>query len=76
MLAFASISVLRLLGATAFLILNSRRYRPILYLALVATWRHSFFKGSEPAAFRRRLGLEGFNFCGLLQRQADVVEPV
>src|SRR5580704_3936061 len=35
-----------------------------------------FFKGSEPAAFRRRLGLESFNFRGLLQGQAGIVEIV
>src|SRR3984893_16274090 len=35
-----------------------------------------FFKGSEPAAFRRRLGLESFNFRGLLEGQAGIVETV
>src|SRR6202171_2442508 len=35
-----------------------------------------FFKGSEPAAFDRRLGLESFNFRGFLQGQAGIVETV
>src|ERR1700720_4353236 len=35
-----------------------------------------FFMESEPAAFRRRVGLESLDFRGLLQGQTDIVETV
>ena len=78
MSASASISMLRLAGLGPNVALPGTVIATalILYLASAAAWRHAFFKGSEPTAFRRRLGLESFDFRSLLQGQADVVETV
>src|ERR1700730_17458480 len=76
MSASGSISALRLVALT---VPHHEQVSTLSY-ALCSIGRRLapclFFKGSEPAAFRRRLGLESFNFRGLLQGQAGIVETV